>query len=107
MDGVCAPHGLSRSLGQTDEAHLPFLDQTCHRAHSLLNRRLRVNAVLVVKINHLDAETAQGSVAGRAHIFGPTVDAEEAPVLAAHVSELRRENYCVAPVAYRAPEDRK
>ena len=61
--------------------------------------------MLVVKVNHLDAEAAQTGIARRAHVFGPTVDAEEAPVLAAHVPELRREHHAVAPVAYRAPDE--
>src|SRR5205085_5976695 len=88
-DGVYsmrAPDRLGRSLRQTEVTHLPFFDEPRHRADRILNRRLRVNTVLVVEVNHLDAQTFQTRLAGRPHILRPAAHAEEAPVLAAHVA---------------------
>src|SRR3954470_16751800 len=99
-----APHRLGRSFGETEVTHLALFDQPRHLADRLLDGSVRVYAVLVVEVDYLDAQTPQRRLARRAHVLGPTRDAEEAPVLAAHVPELRRQHDAVAPVAYRAPD---
>ena len=83
-----AADGLRGRLGESEEAHLPLLDQAGHRPDGLLNRHFGVNPVLVVEVYDLDAEAAQGSLAGRAHILRLPADAEEAGVRAADVAEL-------------------
>ena len=52
-----------RGLGQAEVAHLALLHQLGHGAHRLLDRRVGVDAVLVVEVDHLDAEPLQALVA--------------------------------------------
>ena len=52
-----------RRLGQAEVAHLPRLDQLGHRADGVLDRRLRIDAVLVVEVDHVHAESLQAGVA--------------------------------------------
>jgi hypothetical protein len=73
-------------------AHLALAHQLRHRAHRLLDRRVGVDTVLIIKIDGLDAEAAQAGLARRAHVFRPAIDAEEGAVRAAHIAELGRKH---------------
>jgi hypothetical protein len=66
-------------LGQPQEPDLAGGDQVGHGADGLLDRRLGVDAVLIIEIDRLDAEARQAAVAARADIVGLAVDAEPAP----------------------------
>jgi len=57
--------------------------------------------VLVVEVDVVDAETLQGSVAGRAHVLRAAVDADPAPVGPPLVAELGRELDLVAAAGDR------
>jgi hypothetical protein len=56
---VCAPDRLRAGLGQADVAHLAGLDELRHRSHGVLDRGLRVDAVLVVEVDVIDAEALE------------------------------------------------
>src|SRR5690606_11991272 len=84
-------------LGQPEEAYLALLYQTRHRADRLLDRHVRVDAMLVVKIDVLDAEPLQARVARGRNVLGPPVDAQYPAIGCSHVTELRREHDLVAP----------
>jgi hypothetical protein len=71
-------------------ADLAGLHQLGHGADRLLDGHGLVDAVLVVQVDHLDAEPPQGGVAGGADVRGAALDAEERAVLAALVAELGR-----------------
>ena len=73
VDGVRPADRLGRGLGQAEVAHLAALDQPPHRAHRLLDRHLGVDAVLVVEIDHVDAEAREARVAGLRHVGGAAV----------------------------------
>jgi hypothetical protein len=60
--------------------------------------------VLIIEVDVIDAEPSQRRLGALAHVFGPAVDAEERPVLAAHVAELGRNHRAVALAAQRLPE---
>ena len=55
--------------------HFAGSDQLGHRAHGLLDRHVRVDAVLVVQVDGIDAQPLEAGVAARVHVFGATVDA--------------------------------
>ena len=56
---------------------LPARDELGHRADRLLDRRLRVDAVLVVEVDRVDAEPLQADASQAcAHVVGPAVDAQ-------------------------------
>jgi hypothetical protein len=85
-----------RGFAEAEEAHLPRPDQLGHRADRLLDRHVRVDAVLVIEVDRLDAEPLEARLAGRADIIGVAAHAEEAAVLAADVAELGGEEDLVA-----------
>jgi hypothetical protein len=59
VDSLRAPDRLRRRLGEAQTANLSFLHQLGHRADRLLDRRLQVDAVLVVEIDRLHSEPLQ------------------------------------------------
>ena len=99
MHGVSAANGLRRRFGQAEIPHLAGGHELGHRADRLLDRRVRVDAVLVVDVDGVDAEPLQRRVARLAHVLRPAVDAEERAVLGADVAELRGEHHLVAAIA--------
>ena len=56
-------HGAPQSVGagfrQADVADLAFLDQLRHGANRFLDRSIRIDAVLVVEVDVLDAQPLQ------------------------------------------------
>ena len=94
-----------RGLRQSQIAHLAGRDQVGHRADGVLDRRRRVDAVLIVEVDGVDAEPLQRSVAGLAHVLRPAVDAERLAVGVAHEPELRGHDDLRAPVADRLADE--
>ena len=93
MDGVRAANRVRGRLGEPEVAHLPLLDELGHRADGLLDRRLEVDAVLVVEVDRLDAEPLAATPrrrSGRTRAL-PLMP-RYSPCGAAHVPELRREH---------------
>src|SRR4051794_22636703 len=92
-------------LGEPEVADLALLHELGHRADGLLDRRLLVDAVLVVEVDGVHAEALERRLARLAHVAGVAADAEELAVLAAHVAELRGDQRALpAPLAQRAAD---
>ena len=103
-DGVNArgaANGLRRGFREAEGAHFARLNQPGHAAHRLFDGDVFVHAVLVVKINPLDAQPLQAFVAGLANVFRPAVDGDEAARAVADVSELGGEKDFFPPPANR------
>src|SRR4051794_24525989 len=93
-------------LGEPEVADLALLHELGHRADGLLDRRLGVDAVLVVEVDGVHAEALERRLARLAHVAGVAADAEELAVLAAHVAELRGDQRALpAPLAQRAADE--
>ena len=99
MHGVRAADGPRRRLGEPDVPHLAGAHQLGHGADGLFDRRARVDAVLVVEIDGIDAQALQRGVAGGANVFRTSIDADPAPVGIALVAELGRQDDLVAAAA--------
>src|SRR6185312_158769 len=56
-------------------AHLALRDQLGHGADSVLDRHGGVDAMLIVKVDDVDAEPLQARLAGLDHVLRPPVDA--------------------------------
>ena len=69
----------ARGLGEAQVADLARLDELRHGADGLLDRDRRVDAVLVVEVDVVDAEALQGGVAGRATYSGRPLMPSRAP----------------------------
>ena len=81
MDGVRAADGVRAPL-RTARDTAPSRRRPARPSHrrSLRSASCRIDAVLVVEIDHIHAEPLQRRVARLAHVFGAAVDAEERAV---------------------------
>jgi hypothetical protein len=59
VDCVSAPNCPACRFRETDEANLSGLDEIGHRADCLLDRDLRIDAMLIVKVDRVDAEAGE------------------------------------------------
>jgi hypothetical protein len=92
MHRVRAPDRRRRRLGEPEVADLAGGDELGHRPHGLLDRDPRVDPVLVVEVDPLDAEPLERGVAGLANVLGIAADAERLPGGAADLAELGRDH---------------
>ena len=83
-------------------ANLAGGDELGHRANRVLDRRRRVDAVLVVEVDVVDTEARERGVAGPAHVGGAAVDRARRRVAIEADAELGRQEDLVA-----APGDRR
>lgn len=80
MNRVGTPDGLRTGLREPEAADLALLDELAHRARDVLDRHLRVDAMLVEDVEPLDPEPSEGGRRDGADLFGP-VQSEEGAVL--------------------------
>src|SRR5207248_6233479 len=59
MDGVGSPNRLRSRLGQTQEADLPGLHELSHGADGLLDGNRRVDPMLVVEVDMVEAKALE------------------------------------------------
>src|SRR5438552_17866953 len=103
MDLVRAADGRRTRLGQSQRPHLALLDEPLHRADRFFDRRVRIDAVLVVEVDYVDAQALEARFAGLHDVLGPAGDA----LLAARVFRLPVPGRAArpgAPARQRAPE---
>ena len=93
-----AADGRGRRFGQSEVTHLAGANQFAHRPDGFLDGHLRVNPVLVIEINFIDAQPPQAGVAARADVFGPAVHAEKIAAVVTHVAKFRGQDHLVAAV---------
>ncbi len=84
---------------------LPLPDQLGHGPHRVLDGHIGIDAVLVVKVDLLDAQPLEGSIAALANVFGPSVDAHKAAVRTPYVAELRGQEDLAAAIPDRLPHE--
>ena len=101
-----APHFGSFRLGEAERADFPRRDELGHRADRLLDRDVGVDAVLVVEVDRVDAESLERGFARRAHVLRRAADAGALPVGRAQHPELRRQDDAVAVLTDEGPEQR-
>jgi hypothetical protein len=83
------PESLGADFREAEILDLALLLQLLHLLDSLLNRRLLIYAVAVIKINTLDAEALQRLLASFAAVLGSRVCLDTGPVVFERQSELR------------------
>ena len=106
VHGAGAAQRLGARLGQPEVADLALLHELGHRADGLLDRRVGVDAVLVVEVDVVDAEAPQRSLGRLAHVLGPAADAAGGRVVGvADDAELGRQHDLVAAAGDRAADE--
>ncbi len=66
--------GLGARLRQSEKTDLALFDEPRHGANRILDRRVGVDAVLIIEVDDIGAETLQAGLAGADHIIRPAVD---------------------------------
>ena len=93
---VGAFDGAGRGFRKAHETHLALAHEVRHGAHRFLDGRLGVHAVLVIQVDHLDAQALQALLAAFPHIVRLAIHAEEGAVRPAHIAELRGDHALLA-----------
>src|SRR5208282_3180429 len=79
MNGVRAAQSGWGRFGQAEVAHFPFMDKLGHGTDRFLDGRFGINAVLIIKIDDINAEPLEAGFATGADVLG----------LAAHAAHVR------------------
>src|ERR1041385_1340251 len=102
MHFVRAANGFGRGLRETEIANFSLAYQIGHGPDRLFDRYSFIDAVLVVEINHLDAQPLQAAVACLLYVFWTAIHAQELAFGPAHVAELGGQHDLVAPAFERS-----
>jgi len=90
-----AANGLRPCLADAERTHLALRDELRHGAERLFHRHTRVDPVLVIKIDHVDAEPLEAFLAGADHIVRPALG--DLALAAAEIAEFGRQHHLAAP----------
>src|SRR6266705_2735978 len=105
MDFHRPAQSICSGLRETDVANLAFLDQFGQGSHSFLDRRVGIDAVLVVEIDVVGPQPLQAAFAGLLHIVGLAADAAKVRIVGVtNDPELRGQNYIIA-FAFKGASD--
>src|SRR5437764_12214889 len=102
MHGMSAAQRRRGRFGDAEVTHLARGDEFAHRAPRFFDRHTRVDAVLVIEVDAIDAEPFQRCVAGAVYVLRSAIDADPAAIGPPFVAELGRENDFVTPTCYGA-----
>jgi hypothetical protein len=80
MRALSASDRVWRGFGQAKITDLAYLNQLCHRTNGVLDWRRVINAVLILKVDHIDLQPTQGCLTGRAHIIRLSIHAHKPAV---------------------------
>src|SRR5258705_7692633 len=100
MSRVRASDSFRAGLREAEIADLTRADQFCHRANRLLDRNVLVDAMLIIEIDMIDAETFQRRIASGANVFRTAVDRALA-ALKDLIAEFGRDDHPVAMLRER------
>jgi len=100
---VGAPDRLRASFGEAEVLDLAFPDQFLHRPRDLLDRHVRVDAVLVEEVDAVGLEASQRLLGDPTDPLGPAVEAR--PRISVLEAELRRDHDLVAERGERLADD--
>src|SRR5579859_2850769 len=94
---------IDAGLGKPQVAHLTRLDEFRHCPDSIFYRDIGIDAMLVIEVDMLDAQTRQRLIAAGFDVFGATARSH-APIIASQ-PELGCQDHTVAPVSDGAPDE--
>src|SRR5437879_5248240 len=70
---MCATNRPHAGLRQAEVLHLALLNQVFHRTSHVLNWHVRIDAMLIEKVDHVGSEALQRSIGYLLDVFGPAV----------------------------------
>jgi len=98
MHFLCASDRIGRGFGQAKVTDLADLNQLGHGTNGVLDGRIGINPVLIVEIDHVDLQPAQGCLAGRTHIIGLSIDTDKRAIRRQDIAELGCEHNLAAAI---------
>src|SRR6266567_4618453 len=105
MHRMRASDTIGAGFGQSEITQLAGANQLRHRAYGFFDRRLRIDPMLIIEIDAINAEPAQARFAGLLHILRfPVNPAKTWRIRVAQDSELCRDNNAMAFAANSASE---
>src|SRR3954470_10959238 len=104
MGRMGPPDRLRRSFGEAEIADLSLVLKARHFADRILDRHIRIDAVLVIEIDRIDREPLEARLAGGTDIFGVAAHSEELAIRSADIGKLGREENLVPAAADRSPD---
>src|SRR3954469_17921867 len=105
MDGMRAPNGVGACFGQAEVAHLTGTNQLSHRADCFLNWSFGIDAMLIIKIDAINAEPAKTRVTGLLDVVRFAIDpAKSRRPRVAYNPEFGCDHHAVAFTANAPPE---
>lgn len=96
MHFLCASDRVGCGFGQAKVAYLARVDELGHGTNCVLDWCIGINSVLIVEVDHIDLQPAQGCFASRAHIVGLSIDTDKRAVRPPDIAELGSEHDLVA-----------
>ena len=99
-----ATNRLHARFGQPEVFDLAFANQVLHRARDVLDRNVRVDAVLIEQIDPIGLESLQRRVGDLPDVRGPAVQTRLLAALELE-AELRRNHHLIANRAERFPDE--
>src|SRR5947207_1428457 len=93
---MSSPDALRPGLAQPEMPDLALFDEPRHCADRILDRHCRIDPVLGIEIDDIDAKALQARIARLGNIAGAAVDAVGA-ARATGLAELGRDQDAVAP----------
>ena len=87
-------YGRWRGLTQSEGSDFALLDEHGHRSHGVFNRHLRVDSMLIIKIDDFHSKPLQARFTGSNHEVWPPIG--KFPASTAKVPELCRQAHLIA-----------
>ena len=97
-------NGFRCGFRKAEIADLAGSDQLGHGSDRLFDGRAGIDAMLIIKIDGVDAEALQTGIAGLTDIFGTSVDAAPSAVSVAHDTKFSGDDDLV-PMRAQCPAD--
>ena len=102
---VGAADGARAGLAEAEVADLALLHEAGHGADRVFDRHVRIDAVDIIEVDHIDPHALEARLAGDRHIVGPAVDAAALAAGPADVAEFRGDEIFVAPAFDRLADE--
>ncbi len=94
---MSAPDGFRTCFRKAEVLHLAGLDQLLHRSSHVLDRHIRIDAMLIEQVDDIGLEPLERNLCDFLDVGGPAVQAVHAlPVRPDPESELRRDHHLPA-----------
>ena len=105
MHFVSTSDGLRCGFGQSDIPYFSFFHKFSHSTDSIFNRSIRVNSMLIVKVDDIHTKSLKTCFAGTSDIFRLAVNSQKTSVSTSYISEFCRKHNFI-PLSFQCFSDK-